>query len=263
MDPAAYATDYEVVRLPTDKISVNPYQPRRFFEDSQLEDLASSIRQYGVLQPISVRMIGSSYELVAGERRLRASRIAKLDTIPAILVNISDQESALIAIIENLQRQDLNFLEEAEAFMNMINDYGFTQEQLAIRVGKKQSTIANKLRILKLPKSVRDLLLEFGLTERHARALLRLNDTESQAEAVRKIAEKSLNVKNTEEMIDKMLKSAPDRKRQMPRPVVKDLRVFTNTVKQALDIMSRSGLKTDYDVEESEDGCFISIVVTY
>jgi ParB family chromosome partitioning protein len=266
MNSTTYETDYEVLRLPIDKISVNPYQPRRFFESSQLDDLAASIRQYGVLQPISVRLIGSSYELVAGERRLRASRMARLDTIPAIVVNISDQESALIAVIENLQRQDLNFLEEAEAFTNMINDYGFTQEQLAARVGKKQSTVANKLRILKLPRLIRESLLEFGLTERHARALLKLPTAQSQMEAMRKIAEKSLNVKNTEDMIEKMLQSGAEtaeKKRPSVRPVVKDMRLFTNTVKQALDVMNRSGLKTSYEVEENKDGCFISIMVAY
>jgi len=145
----------EIIYLSLDKVQPNPYQPRHIFDRTSLDELASSIQEYGVLQPISVRQInGSRYELVAGERRLRASKIAGIETIPAIVVNISEQDSAILALIENLQRQNLHYLEEAGGFLNLMTDYGLTQEEIAERVGKNQSTIANKLRILRLSKAV-------------------------------------------------------------------------------------------------------------
>lgn len=263
-------TSSEVMYLPVGKIMPNPYQPRKFFERSQLEDLANSIKEYGVIQPISVRLInGTSYELVAGERRLRASRMAGLETIPAIVVKINDQDSAIIALIENLQRQDLNFLEEAEGLHNLIIDYSFTQEQLAERIGKKQSTIANKLRILKLPKNVQGILIENGLTERHARALLKLPTEQLQTDALKKIVSDGLNVKKTEDFIESVLIKLEEEdnpkksKKHVFKPFVKDIRLFTNTVKQAVDVMNSAGVKTVYDIEESKDGCFMSIMITY
>ena len=266
-----YMASTEILYLPIDKIMPNPYQPRRFFERSQLEDLANSIREYGVLQPISVRLInGTSYELVAGERRLRASRMAGMETIPAVVVNINDQDSAIIALIENLQRQDLNFLEEAEGLQNLVTDYGFTQEQLAERIGKKQSTIANKLRILRLPKNIQAILLENSLTERHARALLKLPTEELQMEVLQKVIKDSLNVKKTEEMIEVVLRrlEQPQEPKKAKnknhfKPYVKDIRLFTNTVRQAVDVMNNAGVATVYDIEEGDDGCFISIMITY
>ncbi len=261
-------TNYEIVYLPVDKIMPNPYQPRKIFERSQLEDLANSIKEYGVLQPISVRLInGRNYELVAGERRLRASKLAGLETIPAMVVNINDQDSAIIAIIENLQRQDLNFIEEAEGLQNLITDYGFTQEHLAERIGKKQSTIANKLRILKLPKEIQDELVENGLTERHARALLKLPDEKLQNDVLKKVIANGLNVKKTEEYIESVLQKLNGEKDKpnkiLTKTFVKDLRLFTNTIKQAVDVMNSAGIATAYDVEENPDGCFISIAITY
>jgi ParB family chromosome partitioning protein len=262
----AYAESRAIVEIPVDEILLNPYQPRRVFDPEALEDLAASVAEYGVLQPISVRVVGGeSFELVAGERRLRAAKMAGLPTIPAAVVDISDQDSAIIALIENLQRQDLNFIEEAEGFMNLIADYGFTQEQLARRVGKKQSTIANKIRLLRLAPYMQKALLENSLTERHARAILRLPDEKSRDEALNKVIAGELNVRQTDELVDKLLAESPEAKRARPRvkPIIKDIRLFTNTVKQALDVMNRSGLKTTYDMEETGDGCFISIAVVY
>ncbi|UZQ83009.1 ParB/RepB/Spo0J family partition protein [Thermoanaerobacter sp. RKWS2] len=171
----------EISYLPIDSIRPSPYQPRKTFDIKNLQELSESIKVYGVLQPITVRMVGNnSYELVAGERRLKASKLAGLTEIPAIIVNAQDEDAAVLALIENLQREDLNFIEEAEGYYNLINDHHLTQEQLAKMLGKSQSTIANKLRILKLSKEIKEKLLENDLTERHARALLRLPDEELQ-----------------------------------------------------------------------------------
>ena len=160
----------EIVNIKVENIFPNAYQPRKFFNEDALNELSESIKQYGIIQPITVRKIGEKYELVAGERRWRAARMAKFDVVPCNIIEITDTQSAEIALLENLQREDLNFIEEAEAYYNLINDHKFTQEELARRMGKKQSTIANKLRLLKLGKKVRELCLENNLTERHARA---------------------------------------------------------------------------------------------
>lgn len=269
MSMAANLCSCEIIYLPVDKVMPNPCQPRKFFERSQLEDLANSIKEYGVLQPISVRLInGTSYELVSGERRLRASRMAGLETIPAIVININDQDSAALAIIENVQRQDLNFIEEAEGLQNLITDYYFTQESLAERIGKKQSAVANKLRILKLSRNVHNMLIENGLTERHARALLRLPDEKTQIEVTKKIISDNMSVKKTEEFIELINRKIAEKGTKVTvakktKPFVKDIRLFTNTIKQAVDLMNEAGVSTTYDCEENKDGYSISIMITY
>lgn len=256
----------EVLHLAVDCVKTNPYQPRKFFERAALEELAASIREYGVLQPISVRLInGYSYELVAGERRLRASKLAGLSSIPAIVVKVSDQESAILAIIENLQRDNLNYIEEAEGFANLIEDYGFTQEEMAKKVGKSQSTIANKIRLLKLPKHLQNFLIESNLSERHARAVLKLENEEDQTAVITKAAKDQLTVIKTEALVEQILakkaKSA-DRKPQIRR-FVKDLRIFTNTIKNAVDIMNKSGLNAEYVIDQNDQGMEIVIAVQY
>lgn len=257
----------EVLNLSVDSIKANPHQPRKFFERANLEELAESIREYGVLQPISVRMInGCVYELVAGERRLRASKMAGFATIPAILVKVSDQESAVLAIIENLQRDNLNYIEEAEGFAKLICDYGFTQDELAFKIGKSQSTVANKLRLLKLPKVLQQFLIENGLSERHARAVLRLDTEDEQTLALARAAKEGLTVAKletlVEQMIEKKAKGLTGRRREIKR-WVKDVRIFTNTIKNAVDIMNKSGVKAEYIVEESSTGVDIVIAVNY
>lgn len=264
----ALITNTEIKYLPIDQIKANPYQPRKFFDRISLEDLAKSIKEYGIMQPISVRLVnGYSYELVAGERRLRASKIAGLETIPAIIVNICDQDSAVLAIIENLQRQNLNYLEEAEGFQNLIHDYSFTQEMLAEKIGKSQSTIANKLRILRLPIEVKTQLIENNLTERHARALLKLDCEKTQLKVIEKIVKEELTVKKTEDYIETLIKSNDDtlieKAPQIKRKFLKDVRIMTNTIKQLADGMNNSGLKTDYCIDENETGCEVLISVVY
>jgi ParB family chromosome partitioning protein len=166
----------EIISLPINLIRQNENQPRKVFNQNTLIELSESIKEYGVLQPISVRhTTEKNYELVAGERRLRACQLAGLLDIPAIIVEMDDTESAILAMIENLQREDLNYIEEAEGYERLIKEHNFTQDELARQIGKKQSTIANKLRILKLGERVKRELIITGLTERHARALLKLH----------------------------------------------------------------------------------------
>ena len=201
----------EVLYVNIESIIPNTYQPRKFFDEETLVELSQSIKQYGIIQPLTVRKRGVSYELVAGERRWRAAKLANIQTVPCNIIDITDTESAEIALLENLQREDLNFIEEAEAYYNLINEHNFTQDELANRMGKKQSTIANKLRLLKLDSKIRELCLENSLTERHARALLSLPNEEMQLKVVKKIIEQGLNVKKTEELINKeLLKLAGD-----------------------------------------------------
>ncbi|MCL1845267.1 MAG: ParB/RepB/Spo0J family partition protein [Defluviitaleaceae bacterium] len=254
----------EILHLPLEDVNPNPYQPRRIFEQTALDELAESIRAYGVLQPISVRIInGASYELIAGERRLRASRIAGMETIPAILVETSDLDSAVLAMIENLQRRDLHFFEEAEGFANLLGDYAFTQEALARRVGKNQSTIANKLRLLRLPHTVRRLIIRDGLTERHARALLRLESEADQLAAIATIRQENLNVSKTEELVEKAVTVRKTKKPIPFKAYIRDIRILTNTIRDNLEIVRRSGLDTHFDVQQTDTGYNILIKIDY
>lgn len=228
----------------------NPYQPRKQFSKGALEELCESIKQYGVIQPINVRKISNNhYELVAGERRLRAATMAGLKEIPAIVVSVNDNDSAVMALIENLQREDLSYMEEAEGYNNLINEHGFTQEELAQKIGKSQSTIANKIRLLKLPVMVKKMLSDNNLTERHARALLKLHDEQLQLKVLKHVCEKGLNVKKTEELVERAIeKYSRQEKERTGAPekkftkAIKDIRIFVNTVRQAIDLMKKSGV---------------------
>jgi ParB family chromosome partitioning protein len=254
----------EVLNLPLDVVRPNPYQPRRIFDQNGLDELAASVKAYGILQPISVRqMANSSYELVAGERRLRACRLAGLAEIPAILVEINDTDSAVLAIIENLQRRDLHFFEEAEGFRNLINDYAFTQEILASRVGKNQSTIANKLRLLKISRKLQKDIIENELTERHSRALLRLNTEVQQAVVVQKIIESGLTVRKTEELIESMLAPKSKGKTIPFKAYIRDIRILTNSIKEDLEIMRHSGMDTNFEMQETATGYSIHITLDH
>ena len=200
------SSDRAVVLLPIDEVKTNPFQPRKIFTTEALTELSESIREYGVLQPITVRKLqNDSYELIAGERRLRASRLAAMEYIPAIIYDFDDDDSAVIALIENLQRESLSFLEEAEAYYCLVMDHGITQEKLAQKVGKSQSTIANKVRLLKLPPLVQKIIHDNNLTERHARALLRLPDEQLQLKALKAICDHHYTVQRTEEFISDIL----------------------------------------------------------
>ena len=253
--------DKNIKYIPIDRIRPNPYQPRKNFNRSALLELADSIKEYGVLQPINVRSLASgSFELVAGERRLRAAMLAGLKFIPAIVVTVTDNDSAIIALIENLQREDLTYLEEAESYYTLLSEHGLTQEELARKVGKSQSTIANKIRILKLPPLVKKILEDNQLTERHARALLRIQDEQLQLKVVKIICDKSLNVKKSEELIDKAINKAAEgnedalyaalmgkskseaQHRGQVKRVFKDIRIFVNTIKESIRLLRDSGV---------------------
>ncbi|MBQ3573189.1 MAG: nucleoid occlusion protein [Clostridia bacterium] len=251
----------EVRTIPIKNIMPNPNQPRREFDKAALQDLAISIMEYGLMQPITVRQTGPfDYELIAGERRMTACKSLGMTYIPAIVMRANDTDSAILALVENIQRENLNYIEEAEAFCTLITEHGLTQEELADKLGKGQSTIANKIRILRLSPEIREILTENSLTERHARALLRLPEERQQLRILKIIVERGLNVAKTEELVDKLLKG-PD------RPVVdtknmrvfKDLRIFTNTIKQAVDMMKRSGI--DAKARKKEDDNYIEYTI--
>ncbi|MBU5676302.1 nucleoid occlusion protein [Alkaliphilus sp. MSJ-5] len=256
--------DKRIEEVLVDKVIPNPYQPRRTFSQVGLEELSASIKAYGILQPISVRKIGEDkYELIAGERRLRAARLAELKTIPAIINNnYTDTDSAVLAIIENLQREDLNFIEEAEGYANLIEDHGFTQQELAERVGKNQSTIANKLRILRLGQNIKKRLLERGLTERHARALLKLPDDDLRENALDKVIKDDLNVKKTEQLIKTMLESIGKEKEVKPNQKIRSFmnyRIYLNTLKQAYDVIKEKQENAEF--QQVDKGEYIEVTV--
>lgn len=240
-----------IEEISVDRVIPNPYQPRKTFSQVGLEELSASIKAYGILQPITVRKIGEdNYELIAGERRLKAARLAELKTIPAIVNNhYTDTDSAVLAIIENLQREDLNFLEEAEGYSNLIEDHGFTQQELAVRVGKNQSTIANKLRILRLDDKIKKRILECGLTERHARALLKLPDDELREKTLEKIIKNDLNVKKTELLIKAILDDFGKEKESGTNQKIRSFmnyRIYINTIKQAYDVIKEKQVNAQF-----------------
>lgn len=240
-----------VHEIPIITISPNPNQPRKFFDSQALEELAASIKEYGVLQPITVRKIRCGYELVSGERRLKASRLAGLETIPAIIINADPDKSAILALLENLQREDLSFFEIAEGYQRLIREQGMTQEDIAQKLGKSQSTVANKIRLLRLSPIVRKIIREYNLTERHARALLNL-DQDKQLAAVKTICENNLNVRQTEDLVSKLLKDKTQANQTVKITGVRDSRIYTNTIKQAVELMKENGIdaqmeKSDFD----------------
>ena len=252
----------EIMNVRVDSIFPNTYQPRKFFNEEALNELSQSIKEHGIIQPITVRKIGEKFELVAGERRWRAARMAELQFVPCNVIEITDTQSAEIALLENLQREDLNFMEEAEAYYNLINDHKFTQEELAKRMGKKQSTIANKLRLLKLSEKVRILCLENNLTERHARALLKLPTEELINEVLDKVIKNELTVKKTEKMIKDLLEeleSPQDSDKKQNIKGTMGIRIYLNTMKQAFDAIIGTGIEAKYN--EVDKGDYMEVVV--
>ncbi len=246
-----------VVNLPINSIRSNPYQPRREMDKEALSELCLSIRRYGLMQPVVVRQInGREFELIAGERRLRACRMAGMEEIPAIIIRAGGTDSAIMALIENIQRENLGYIEEAEAFCSLVSEHGLTQEELAHKLGKNQSTIANKIRILKLSPKIREALRENSLSERHARALLRLNDEKMRLKALDIIIKRGLNVSKTEELVEEILnknETLTEESEKKDIRVFRDVRIFSNTIKQAVELMKRSGIDAEAQKTESED----------
>lgn len=232
--------------LRPDQIQPNPNQPRRRFSGQALEELTDSIRQYGLINPLTVRPAGESYQLIAGERRWRACQAAGLRQIPCYVMDSTDQQSSLLALVENLQRQDLDFYEEALGIDRLIRIHGMTQQQAAQSLGKTQSAVANKLRLLRLPEAVIELLRQNQMTERHARALLRLEKPEQQLQAAQAMVKHGFTVAQSEQYIQRLL-DRPE-KQPPPRPrKLQDVRIFMNTLNRAMDTMRQAGVGAAMD----------------
>ena len=251
--------EVKVVKVPIELIFPNPYQPRKTFDDAALADLASSIRQYGVLQPLLVAPAEDGrYLLIAGERRLRASRLAELTEVPVIISEYSSQQIAEIALIENLQREDLHFLEEAEGYEQLMEQFHLTQEAMAARVGKKQSTIANKLRLLRLSGDVRKLLVEHELSERHARALLKIEDEAQRMEVLDTIIKRGYSVRQTDEYIAKLLADKQQEKKKR-LVIVNDVRIYLNSIKQVVNAIKDVGIPASMEQTVEGDEVIVSL----
>ena len=252
----------KIVSLPVGAIKPNPHQPRRQFDPEELRELGESIRLYGILQPLTVRKTGpTTFELVAGERRLRAAVLAGMENVPCILLNVDAEQSGLLALVENLQRKDLDFIEEAEGLRSLIRSYGMSQEEAARCISKSQSAVANKLRILKLPPDVLEKLRSAGYTERHARALLRLEEPEAQRKALEAIIAGDLTVAKTEAYIDALLRRGEEEKKKRKTPVVvlKDVRIFLNTVTRGLSMMNRRGVRAVCERADTDNELVLTI----
>lgn len=256
----AQVNGVKVIEIPLEEISRNPFQPRKDFNEIEIKDLARSIEMYGVLQPIVVRKVNAGYQLIAGERRYRACRLAGIESIPAIVKEMSDKKAAEVSLIENLQRKDLNYFEEAGAYAKLISEFGLTQEELAQKIGRSQSAIANKLRLLRLSKELRCLIVPETVTERHARALLKLNSTDMQKEVLLAVYEKELTVKETEEIVERLRQNNLPQgvnhtgQGQQVSIVIRDARIFLNTIKETVKRAKQIGidmvmLETERDEE--------------
>lgn len=242
-------------------ISPNPFQPRQHFAPEHLDELAQSIKTYGLLQPVLVRRYNNTYQLVAGERRLRACKMLGWEKIPVVIREVNDSAMAAMALIENLQRENLDYFEEAEGYQRLLDDFGLTQEVLAQRIGKSQSTIANKMRLLKLASSVQAKLLEAGLSERHARALLKLPDNESREKVLEKVIKLNLNVRQTEDLIEGLLEDNDKKEKNAgtQKFIIKDYRIVMNTIRQAVASMEQIGLKPT--VSHNEESDFFEVTI--
>lgn len=250
----------QVLQLSPAEIRPNPRQPRRTFDQTGLQELAASIRAHGVFQPLTVRRTAGGWELIAGERRLRAARMAGLETVPCIESAADDADSALLALIENLQRQDLHYFEEAAAIGNYLHTTGITQEEAARRLGRSPSALANKLRLLRLSPDCRARLTEAGLTERHARSLLRLEAEPERLAALRYIIDHQLNVAQTEQYIERRLaalQTTPPAGRRTF--ILKDVRLFLNSVDHGLRLIRGAGVDAACDRQETEDSILLTI----
>ena len=251
-----------VLFLPVDAISPNPNQPRRVFGTQELEELAGSIQALGLLQPLTVRRRADGWELVAGERRLRAAKLAGLEEVPCISLQIDDQRSSLLALVENLQRKDLDFWEEALALDRLISVYHLSQEEAARRIGKSQSAVANKLRLLRLEEPVADALHRYGLTERHARALLRLEDPEQRLAAVEHIGKNQLNVADAEAYIDRLVaQNQTTQPRRRSTYILKDVRLFLNSVDRGVRLMQTAGVGAKVSRRDTEDAICLTVTI--
>ena len=253
-----------------EKIVPNPNQPRKTFDEESIVELSQSIKQVGLIQPLIVRRLSNgTFELIAGERRLRALKLLGEEKASCVVLGgCEDESSAMMALVENLQREDLHFVEEAQCYAELIDSYNLTQEELARRLGKSQSSIANKLRVLRLPDEVKAAVLDSGVTERHARALLKLEDTQCQIDMIKQISEDGMSVKDTERRVEHILDSRYEQKipGAKPRPavmrMVKDYRIFMNTINSAVNTLRDTGLIITVAQDDRDDGVDIRISIT-
>ena len=246
-----------ILYLSPEVISPNPDQPRRYFDPEGLEELADSIRALGILQPLTVRQTDQGWELVAGERRLRAASLAGLDRVPCLILQTDSQSSSLLALVENLQRRDLDFLEEALALDKLLRTYCLSQDEVARRIGKSQSAVANKLRLLRLPPDLLTRLREGGLTERHARALLRLEHDHRLEQAAEHVLSHNLTVAQTDQYIDTLL--TPKKQKPHRTYIIKDVRLFLNSVTRGMSIMRSAGVNACCQRQDTEDSICLTI----
>ena len=250
----------QVLDLPIGAISPNPAQPRSVFSPAALDELAQSIAVHGILQPLTVRRVEDGWQLVSGERRLRAAKLAGLDTVPCLVAQVDEEESSLLALVENLQRRDLDFLDEALALSQLIATYRLTQEDAARRLGKSQSAVANKLRLLRLSPDALTLLRSKGFTERHARALLRLPDDAAQLSAARRVVSEDLTVAATEALVDKLL-APPSKPAARAKFVLRDVRLFLNSVTKHLKLVQSAGIPAKCERSETDDAITLTITL--
>lgn len=244
----------EIKKILIDNIIPNRFQPRTIFDEDKIEELSRTIHTHGIIQPIVVREFETGkFEIIAGERRWKAMKKLGWETVPAIVKNMNDTETASVALIENLQREELSPIEEAIAYGKLLELHNLTQEALAQRLGKGQSTVANKLRLLKLPQVVQNALLNKVITERHARALIPLKDAEKQIKLLNEIIEKDLNVKQTEDRVVKLLEKPNEKPKPKRKAFSKDMRIAVNTIRQSLTMVTDSGINLDSEEEEFED----------
>jgi len=254
-----------LIFVPIDKVVPNQYQPRRNFDSAKLYELSESIKEHGIVQPLTVKQVDKElYELIAGERRLRAAKLVGLKTVPVIVKKYTREDSMVLALIENIQRHDLGFFEEALSYKKLIDECQLTQEELALKLGKTQSSVANKLRLLKLEPHLRALISEHSLSERHARCLLKLEDTELREKVINAVISGNLNVAQTEafilEVTGEIKREAKKKHNRLKRvSLFKDLRIFSSTINQTVELIRQSGLSVKSDKKETED--FIEYVI--
>ena len=246
--------------IPINHIAPNPDQPRKFFSQASLQELAASIRLHGVLQPLTVQRGKYSYVLVAGERRLRAAGMAGLRAVPCVVLDVNQEDSAVLALIENLQRSDLHYLEEAAAMAKLVSLCHLSQEELAAKLGKSQSAVANKLRLLRLSEPCVELLRRYDLSERHARALLRLSDEEARLKALAYIGTHHLNVAQTEAYIESLLSDIQRKPpARQPTYVLKDVRLFFNSLRRSVEMMQQAGVDAQVKRDETEEEILVTV----
>ena len=253
----------EIMELSIAEIQPNPFQPRLYFDPAQLEELSNSIREYGVLQPVIVRLVDGKYQLVSGERRFRASMLAGKESIPALIRQLSDREVAEMALIENLQREDLNYFEEAEGYARLIQEFQITQEEVAKKMGKSQPTIANKLRLLQISQRVRKEISVDVITERHVRSLLKLKNEEQQLDVLNRIYKNNLNVRQTGDLIENVLiaeeENIREQKKKKMMKAIKDMKIFVNTIKGTVKTIQDAGMPAE--ISESENDEYLEVVI--